>query len=193
MPVNKKVVDKVRQQLAGVSALVDVWWPGVWRAGQPMARTPLWTQWIAEVLLPLQSWQQHAARTRCPRRKATLLQACKVLPSMFETPPMPQRLAPGVLADWHAWAAERAKTFQRASSAVEGRNGSGSQRHHNHRGWPKRRYTVWTVLPNFDGRAADGTTPASRFFRWDFPDLFETVFAHSNDVPRPRKRPQAIA
>jgi hypothetical protein len=47
---------------------------------------------------------------------------------------MTQQLAPGVRADWQAWATERAKTFQRASSAVEGRNGSLSQMHHNHRG-----------------------------------------------------------
>jgi len=158
-----------------------------------MALTPRWKQWIEEVLLPLRSWQQHAARTRCPRRKAQRLQACMALQAACETHPMTQQLAPGVLADGHAWAAERAKTFQRASSAVEGRNGYLSQMHHNHRGLPKRRYKVWTVLHNFDGRAADGTTPASRFFRRDFPDLFETVLAHINDVPRPRKRHQAIA
>src|SRR5215471_18264047 len=46
--------------------------------------------------------------------------------------------------------------------------------------------TVWTVLPNFDCRASDGTTPASRFFRHAFPDLFETVLANIDDVPRPR-------
>ncbi len=68
-----------------------------------------------------------------------------------------------------------------------------SQMHHNHRGLPKRRYKVWTVLHNFDCRAADGTTPASRFFRQGFPDLFETVLAQIDDLPRPRKRHQAMA
>jgi hypothetical protein len=111
----------------------------------------------------------------------------------FETHPMTQRLAPGVLADWPAWAAERAKTLQRASSAVEGRNGSVAQMPQNHRGLPTRRDKVWTVLHNFDCRAAEGPTPASRFFRRDFPDLFETVLSHSNDLPRPRKRHQVIA
>lgn len=42
VPVHKQAVDKVRKHLAGVSALVDVWWQGVWRDVQPMARTPLW-------------------------------------------------------------------------------------------------------------------------------------------------------
>jgi uncharacterized protein DUF6399/IclR-like helix-turn-helix domain-containing protein len=193
LPVNKKAVAKVRKQLAGVSALVDVWWQGVWRDVQHMALTPLWRQWLEELLLPLLYWQQQAARTRCPRRKAKILQACKAMQAEFETHPMTQHLAPGVRADWQAWAAERAKTFQRASSAVEGRNGYLSQMHHNHRGLPKRRYKVWTVLHNFDCRAPDGTTPAARFFRRSFPDLFETVVSQVDDLPRPRKRHQAMA
>jgi len=76
-----------------------------------------------------------------------------------------------VLTQFDPMAAEWAKAFQRASSAVEGRNGYLSQMHHNHRGLPKRRYQVWTVLHNFDCRASDGTTSASRFFRREFPDL----------------------
>ena len=30
LPVKQKALDKVRKQLAGVSALVDLWWQGVW-------------------------------------------------------------------------------------------------------------------------------------------------------------------
>jgi hypothetical protein len=40
------------------------------------------------------------------------------------------------------------QAFQRASSAVEGRNGSLAQLHHNQRGLPKQRYKVWAVLHN---------------------------------------------
>jgi hypothetical protein len=193
LPVKKKAVDKVRKQLAGLCALVDLWWPGVCRDLQHMALTPRWRQWSEEVLLPLMYWQQQAARTRCPRRKAKILQACKAMQAECETHPMTQQLAPEVLADWHAWAAKRATTLQRASSAVEGRNGSLSQMQHNHRGLPKRRYKVWTVLHTFDGRAPDGTTPASRLFRRSFPDLCETVLSQVGDLPRPRKRNQAMA
>ena len=85
------------------------------------------------------------------------------------------------------------KTFQRASSAVEGRNGTLAQLHHNQRGLPKQRYKVWTVLHNFDCRAADGTTPAARFFRRPFPDLFDTVLSHIEALPRPRQRNRDMA
>lgn len=100
----------------------------------------------------------------------------KAVEEAVETHPLTQQLAPAVLAGWKAWAAEHARGFQRASSAVEGRNGSLSQLPHTQRGLPKRRSKVWTVLHNCDCRASDdGTTPASRFFRHEFPDLFETV------------------
>jgi hypothetical protein len=48
-------------------------------------------------------------------------------------------------------------------------------------------------LHNFDCRAADGTTPAARFFRRAFPDLFETVFAPIEVLPRARQRKTEVA
>ena len=111
----------------------------------------------------------------------------------FEAHPLTAQLPPEVLAGWKTWATEHVQTFQRASSAVEGRNGYLSQMHHNHRGLPKRRYKVWSALHNFDCRASDGSTPASRFFRREFPDLFETVLAQIKELPRPRKRELAMA
>jgi hypothetical protein len=193
LPVKKKALAKVRTQLADVAALVDFGWQGVRQDMQQVALTPMWTSWGEEVLLPLMYWQQQVSRTRCPRRKAKLLQALKAMQATCETHPITQQLAPNVLEGWKVWAAEHAKAFQRASSAVEGRNGSLSQMQHNHRGLPKRRYKVWTVLHNFDCHASDGTTPASRFFRREFPDLFETVLSQLDDLPRPRKRNQAMA
>src|SRR5712691_13365336 len=134
------------------------------------------------------SWDHQVARTRCPRRKAKMKMAWEEVQAAFDRHAITQRLAPQVRADWHAWAADRVKAFQRAASAVEGRNGYLSHMHHNQRGLPKQRYKVWTVLHNFDGRASDGTTPAARFFRRTFPDLFETVFSHIEALPQPRRR-----
>ena len=172
-------LDKVRKQLAGVSALVDLWWQTVRQDLEQLAMTPRWTQWAEEVLLPLLYWHEQLRRTRC--REAFARHSCT------------RQLKPEVLAGWKAWAAEHARAFQRASSAVEGRNGYLSQMQHNHRGLPMRRSQVWTVLHNFDCRAADGTTPASRFFRRSFPDLFESVLSQIDALPMPRQRRQAIA
>jgi Family of unknown function (DUF6399) len=153
-----------------------------------MAMTPRWKQWVEALLLPLMYWQEQLRRTRCPEQKAQIALVLQTVEESFERHGCTRQLKPEVLADWKAWATEHARAFQRASSAVEGRNGYLSQMQHNHRGLPRRRYQVWTVLHNFDCRAADGTTPASRFFRRSFPDLFESVLSQIEELPLPRQR-----
>jgi hypothetical protein len=189
----KDTLDKVRKQLAGISALVDLWWQTVRQDLTQLAMTPRWTQWAEEWLLPLMYWQEQLHRTRCPVQKAQIALVLQAVAEAFARHPCTRQLKSEVLAGWKAWAAEHARAFQRASSAVEGRNGSLSQMQHNHRGLPTRRYQVWTVLHNFSCRAADGTTPASRFFRRSFPDLFESVLAQLDELPMPRQRRQALA
>jgi hypothetical protein len=193
LPRKHDTVDKVRKQLAGISALVDVWWQTVYQDLAQLAMTPRWIQWASEVLLPLLYWQEQLRRTRCPGQKADIALVLQAVEVAFERHPCTRQLKPEVLAGWQAWAAEHARAFQRASSAVEGRNGYLSQMQHNHRGLPTRRYQVWTVLHNFDCRAADGTTPASRFFRRSFPDLFESVLSQIDELPMPRQRRQDLA
>ena len=144
-------------------------------------------------LLPMVAGDHQVARTRCRRRHAKRQEAWEKGRAAFDRPALTQRLAPQVLVEWKAWAIDRVNPLQRASSAVEGRHGSLSHMPHQHRGLPKRRSKVWTVRHNVDGRAADGTTPASRFFRRSFPDLFATVLSTIDDLPRPRKRHQAMA
>ncbi len=193
LPVKQATLEKVRKQLAGVSALIDFWWQTVWQDLEHIAMTPRWTQWVEELLLPLMYWQERLSRTRCPVQKAQIARVLQAVQDAFEQHPCTGQLAPEVLAGWQAWAGEHARAFQRASSAVEGRNGYLSQMQHNHRGLPTRRYQVWTVLHNFDCRAADGTTPAARFFRRAFPDLFESVLSQIDALPLPRQRHQALA
>lgn len=193
LPVRHAAMTKVRKQLPALAAVVDFWWAGVRRDVAHAALSPLWQQWAEEVLLPRVYWEHHVAHTRCPRRKAKLRQALEAIQGAFDQHALTQCLPPHPLQAWHAWATHRVSAFQRASSAVEGRNGCLAQLHHNQRGLPKRRYKVWTVLHNFDCHAADGTTPASRFFRQPFPDLFETVLSYIETLPQPRRRKRQVA
>ena len=193
LPTRQAAITKVRKQLPALAALVDCWWEGVRRDVAHAALPPVWGQWAEECLLPLVYWEHQGAHTRCVRRKAKIRQALEARQGTFGRHALTQCLPPQVLQAWQAWATQRVSALQRASAAVEGRNGYLSQMHHNHRGLPKRRYKVWTVLHNFDCRAAAGTTPASRFFRRGFPDLFETVLANIEDLPRPRKRHPIMA
>ena len=193
LPMKKDPLDKVQKQLAGMAALVDLWWQTVRQDVTQLAMTPRGTQGAEDVLLPLQYWQEQLRRTRHRGQKTQIALVLRAVEEACERHPCPRQLKPEVLAGWNVWAAEHAKAFQRASSAVEGRNGYLSQMQHNHRGLPTRRYQVWTALHNFDCRAADGTTPASRFFRRSFPELFESVLSKIDELPLPRQRRQALA
>jgi len=193
LPNRQAAMHKVKKQLPALAALVDFWWAGVRQDLESAAISHPWRTWAQETLLPKVYWEHQVTRTRCARRKAKMQQALQVISGTFATHALTRCLPPQALEEWVAWATRQVQAFQRASSAVEGRNGYLAQMHHNQRGLPKQRDKVWTVLHNCDCRAADGTVPASRFFRRGFPDLFETVLAQINDLPRPRKRQQAMA
>jgi hypothetical protein len=188
VPARHDTMAKVRKQVPALAALRDCWWDGVQQDVEPFRLSPRWQQWVHECLLPMVYWATQVPRTRCRRRKAKLQEALDTVGAAFAQHPITQRLVPHVLAEWQAWATERVNALQRASSAVEGRNGLLSHLHHHQRGLPKQRYKVWAVLHNFDCHAADGPTPAARFFRRTFPDLFETVLSHIDVLPRARQR-----
>jgi hypothetical protein len=180
-------------ELPALAALVDFWWAGVEQDLEQAAISAPWRTWARELLRPWVYWEHHGVNTRCARGKTKMRQACEAVWAAFHTHALTLRLPVQALGEWHLWATQQVHAFQHASSAVEGRNGYLSQMHHNQHGLPKRRYKVWTVLYNFDCRASDGTTPAARFFRHAFPDLFETVLAKIDDLPRSRQRHQALA
>jgi len=192
LPARHTVMTKVRKQVPALAALVDFWWEGVEQDLAQAAISSPWRQWARESLLPWVYWQHQITRTRCPCRKARMQQIWEMGYTAFHRHTLTQRLPAQALEAWHAWATEQVQAFHRASSAVEGRNGALAQLHHNQRGLPKQRYKVWTILHNFDCRAPNGTTPAARFFRRTFPDLFETVVSHIAALPLPRRRKHEV-
>ena len=94
------------------------------------------------------------------------------------------------------WCVEIARSFQRSSSQVEGRNGYLAFVHKANRGIPKQRLQVLTVVHNFDIRGMDGKTPAERLFGkvvkqdsgQNFPDLFDYLMQNVTSFPEPRHR-----
>jgi len=85
------------------------------------------------------------------------------------------------------WAKQTARTFQRSSSQVEGRNGYLAFVHKANRGMSDQRLQVLTVVHNFDIRSWDGKTPAERLFKQGFPDLFEFVLENVTGFREPRR------
>ena len=88
---------------------------------------------------------------------------------------------------WKNWAIWMVEKFQRASSAVEGRNGWLSQMYCNGKSLNTLRLKALTVIHNFDLFRADGTTSAERLFDKKFLDLFEWTLERVGALPLPRE------
>jgi Family of unknown function (DUF6399) len=91
----------------------------------------------------------------------------------------------------HETAKRLAAVFQRASSNVEGRNGSLSLRNHQLRGLdlPRKR-ECFTALHNFFLTRPDGTTAAERFFGQKPRSMFAAILASVELAPAPLSPPR---
>src|SRR5882672_4412093 len=116
LPARPAAMTKVRKPVPALAALVDFWWQGVQQDLEPFLLSPRWRQWVHECLLPMAYWDHQVARTRCRLRKAKMQAAWEAVRAAFLQHALTQRLAPQVLANWHAWATDRVNAFQRASS-----------------------------------------------------------------------------
>jgi hypothetical protein len=134
LPARDRAMQKVRKQVPALAALVDWWWEGVEHDLEHAAISAPWRHWAKECLLPCVYWEHQVAHTRCVRRKAKVQQACEAVRATFHTHGLTMRLPALALEEWHTWATQQVHAFQRASSAVEGRNGMLAQLHHNQRG-----------------------------------------------------------
>ena len=74
--------------------------------------------------------------------------------------------------------------FQRSSSAVEGRNGHLSLKHHSLHKISEEKLAVLTILQNYFSISDDGSTAAERFFSQKHPSLAEYVVNNIPLVPR---------
>ena len=105
----------------------------------------------------------------------------------YHSNPMTGQISEKDLVSCISWADWISSKFQRASSAVEGRNGYLSQMHHNGRGMKGNRLPSLTVVHNYDLKRLDGTTAAERLFQVKPPDLFEWILEKIEGLPAARK------
>ena len=184
---NTQAVAKFTRQIPPLASLIDTWWLWVEQSITPYGLDTQTQHWLLARLLPMFYWHQQVAKTKTPTLKVAYQQAFEQAEQALRQHPLTDTLTTEALEHWQAWASEWATKFQRASSAVEGRNGYLSQLNHCARGTPTQRLKVMTVIHNFDLKRPDGTTAAERLFGIPPPDLFDWVIARMGPLPRPRK------
>jgi len=191
VPDNKDAAGKFRRQIKDVVSIVDAWW--LWT--KESLESDLGAEvryWLLHILLPVIYWHHQFHKTQNPEMKKLYETAWYQAQAVYAVHPVPQTMSQDDVEHWLGWAEWASGNFHRASSAVEGRNGCLSQSYHNGRGLTSRRLAALTTIHNYDTRRCDGSTPAERLYRHQFPDLFDWLLGQMGALPLPRKARQPV-
>lgn len=181
----KNRLAKFGRQIEDITWLIDYWWLLTDESLAQYEMDEKCKTWLLEVFLPCVYWERQTSKTKNPDLKKEYGSAFRLARKQLEEDPStPIQIENST---WHLWAEWMVLNFQRTSSAVEGRNGYLSQRHHNGRGLLAKRLKASTVIHNYTLKRFDGTTAANRLFGREFPDLFEWVVHNMDDLPLPRQ------
>lgn len=148
--------------------------------------------YLVQIILPMMYWQVILSRTPSKKRNKNLrIHYEKIIEEAihrWQAHQVTELLTQEQQLICQRWAERIARSFQRASSQVEGRNGYLAFVHKAHRGLTEQRLQVLTVVHNFDIRGIDNKTPAERLFQKEFPDVFEFVLENVTSFSQPRQR-----
>ena len=183
-----KGLAKARRQLGGMVATLAFFHTQVDRHLDALALPAAQANVIRDYLVPAAYLDRAALRAQHAEDKYTLHDRADVCRNsglgFLKALGVADREQPALLRE----AGIMADLFQRASSAVEGRNGQLSLRHHQLHLLSAARLEALTVMHNYFARRADGTTAAERFFAHAPRDLFESLLTVTTAPPRPAQR-----
>ncbi len=179
-------LNKFRQQIPALAVGVNTWWHRVQHSLVLEKLDAPLTNWLLGQVLPALYWQHQVGKTKSRSLKRIYLRAQRRAHRALLNHAFTATLVDGQFRHWQDWARCMVRHFHRASSAVEGRNGYLSQRHHVQRGFWRNYLPVLTVIHNFDLKRSDGTTAAQRLFGRQFPNLLTWVVERMGELPRPR-------
>jgi len=188
LPDRPGSLPKFERQAHDLSVSVDLWWTWVRQSLSVQGCDPPTNAWVEQALLPALDWQQQATRTKSPTLKTAYQAAAQQAQALLLCQPLTLTLSVEQWTHWQDWGAWIVTKCQRASSAIEGRNGYLSQIHHNRPGLSSRRLRVMTTIHNFHLKRSDRTTAAERLFGQPSPDLFEGLVHQMPNLPPARRR-----
>ena len=189
---SRGALNTFKGQIKEIAHIVGAWW--LWAiesiAGDELE--PGMQDWVLYSLLPVLYWHQQMEKAQNRSLRRAYRKAWERALAACQAHPLTPALTQDQIQHWESWARWIVSKFQRASSAVEGRNGWLSQMYHNGRGLTPQRLKALTVIHNFELRRSDGTTAAERLFETSFPDLFEWVLGRMGELPLPRRTRERV-
>ena len=194
--VERKKKEKVEKQIKPIAQAIESWIVATKLELEDLEEkgkiTNAEKEWLTLYALPYTYWEIQLTRTQAKARNQDLRIYYKQRVADSKAKCIAEYLARGMslerVNELLHLAHRKALTFQRSSSQVEGRNGYLSFINHGHKGIPKERLKVLTVIHNYDIKRQDGSTPAQRLFDRKFPDLFEFLCENVKGFKEPRKK-----
>ena len=187
----QKAIATFQAQIPHLATGIHAWWQWVIQALAAETQEIELQNWVLTALLPWVYWSQQADKTRQSHLKSRYQQAASDAYDLLMAQTMTLQMDDAQHQHWVQWCQWMCTKYQRTSSAVEGRNGYLSQRHHVNRGFSHQSLKVLTIIHNFDLKRPDGTTAAQRLFGQPFPDLFEWILSTIDELPMPRRSSKA--
>ena len=186
----EKALSQFESQINGIAIAIDLWWQNITKSLFLEEVDSLTQNWILTCLLPEVYWFSMVSKTKNRDLKKIYQKSWfqahqKLLKDSFT-----QKMKRKEINQWRGWSNLMVSKFQRASSAIEGRNGKLWSLHHSGRGLSEKDLQVLTIIHNYDLHRTDGSTAAQRFFGRTFPPLFSWVFEQMGELPallKPRK------
>ncbi len=183
----EKALSQFNSQINEIAIGIDLWWQNITKSLFLEKVDSLTQNWVLTCLLPEIYWSNLVSKTKNRDlnqiyHKAWTQAHQKLLSDQFS-----RKLTKKEINQWRDWSILMVSKFQRASSAIEGRNGYLSRLHNSGRGLSEKDLQVLTIIHNYDLHRADGSTAAQRFFGRTFPTLFSSIFEQMGELPAPRK------
>lgn len=182
-------INKTRNQIVEASEQVNIWWNGVNNSLSGSHLNHEQKEWLMDYYLPVIYWQKQVHKTDSKQIKKLYILSLKHSQQRMAN----HNLSASMMHEndepvWNSWASEMSNLFQRASSAVEGRNGWLSQMHFCGRGLTEKRLRTQTTLSNYFLKRDDQTTACERLSGIKPECLFEFILKNIGPLPEPRKK-----
>ena len=182
-----KALSQFKSQINGIAIGIDLWWQNITKSLFLEKIDSLTQNWILTCLLPEVYWFSIISKTKNRDLKEIYQKSWFEAHQKLLKDPFTHKMKRKEINQWRDWSNLMVSKFQRASSAIEGRNGYLSRLHHSGRGLSDKDLQVLTIIHNYDLHRADGSTAAQRFFGRTFPPLFSSIFEQMGELPAPRK------
>lgn len=180
----QNLLDRFDRRIDGMSLGNDQWFNLVSEELVQSKESDDFKDWFKYILLPYVYWRWQYRKSKRDKNKSSYYKNLEE--QMKSALDSDSRSSEYLDTDVLAWAEGLARSYQRTTSAIEGRNGAVSLYCAKHRGLHDSHINCFTIIHNFWLKRGDGTTACERLCGYKPPSLINYLLGVSSEVAFPR-------